>query len=160
MKPHPYCLAAVVSAKALAVILENGGRGAYRDQHPWLLARTLLHAALDRGEFVPLLLASGTPLELTHWGVVEEIDVEELHKGAWESRCNFVDLREVSPLFTPLDSVMLKPGEDELLRERLEGVAPWRHALDERHIHPYAICETPAFIGVATAVGEKESSEK
>jgi hypothetical protein len=43
---------------------------------------------------------------------------------------------------------MLKPGDDALRRERLEDVRPWRHALDERHIRPYAICETPAFIDI------------
>ena len=153
MKAHPYCIAAAVSAKALQTILESGGRGAYRDQHPWLVAKSLVEAARVSGAFVPLLLASGSPLDLTHWGVIRDVDVDELHRGMWESRCDFDSLQPVSPLFTALDSLMLKPGDDELLRERLEGVHPWRHALDERHIRPYAICETPAFIGVALQEG-------
>jgi len=149
MNPYPYCIVATVSEKALAAIIENGGRGAYRDQHPWLMARELLHAARAHEQFVPLLLATGAPLELRHWAKIVDVDCDELHRGQWESRCDFDTLASVSPIFTALDSLMLKPGDDELRRETLEGVRPWRHALDERHVRPYAICETPAFIGVA-----------
>lgn len=149
MNPYPYCIVATVSEKALAAIIENGGRGAYRDQHPWLMARELLQAARVQDQFVPLLLATGTPLELRHWAKVVDVDCDELHRGQWESRCDFDTLASVSPIFTALDSLTLKPGDDELRRETLEGVRPWRRALDERHVRPYAICETPAFIGVA-----------
>ena len=31
-------------------------------------------------------------------------------------------------------------------REEREGIRVHRTMLDEHHIHPYAICETPAFI--------------
>lgn len=155
-KPRPvavnafrYCVCVTVSAKALTAILDNGGRGAYRDNHPWLMAEELLQAARDEGSVLPLLLATGTPLELVHWASVREIDVAELHKGAWESRCDFDALQSVSPLFTSLDSLMLRPAAEDLRREQLEGVRPWRHPLDERHVRPYAICETPAFITIA-----------
>ena len=148
MNAYPYCIAVTVSAKALTAILDNGGRGAYRDHHPWLIAEELLQAAQDQGAVLALILASGSPLELVHWAAIREIDVEEFHKGSWESRCHFDALHPVSPIFTALDSLMLKPGDDALRREQLEGVRPWRHALDERHIRPYAICETPAFIDI------------
>lgn len=148
MNTYPYCIVVAVSAKALTAILDNGGRGAYRDHHPWLMAEELLLAARDRGAVLPLILATGSPLELAHWAAIREIDVEEFHKGSWESRCHFDALHPVSPVFTALDSLMLKPGDDELRREQLEDVRPWRHALDERHIRPYAICETPAFINI------------
>ncbi len=158
MRVYPYCIVVSVSAKALAAIIDNGGRGAYRDDLPWLIAAELLQAAHDAGATLPLILATGTPLELAHWANIRAIDVDELHKGMWVSRCDFDTLAPVSPIFTALDSLMLKPGDDALRREQLEGVRPWRHALDERHIHPYAICETPAFIGVA--LQEKEVKEK
>lgn len=148
MNAYPYCIVATVSAKALATIQENGGRGSYRDTRPWLIAAEMLQTARDRGDLLPLILATGSPLELTHWAVIRDIDVDELHKGSWESRCDFDELQAVSPIFTALDSLMLKPGDDALRRERLEDVRPWRHALDERHIRPYAICETPAFIDI------------
>jgi hypothetical protein len=146
---YPYCICVTVSGKALAATLDNGGRGAYRDNHPWLIAEELLQAAHDTGALLPLLLASGTPLELVHWATIRDIDVAELHKGAWESRCDFDSMQSVSPLFTSLDSLMLRPAAEDLRREQLEGVRPWRHALDERHVRPYAICETPAFITIA-----------
>jgi hypothetical protein len=148
MNAYPYCIAVTVSAKALAAIVENGGRSSYRDQHPWLIAREMLQAARDQGLILPLILATGTLLELTHWATIRDIDVDELHKASWESRCDFDGLQGVSPIFTSLDSLMLKPGDDELRREQLEDVRPWRRALDERHIRPYAICETPAFIDI------------
>jgi hypothetical protein len=150
MHPYPYCIVATVSQKALAAIIDNGGRGAYRDQLPWLMARELFEAARREGAFLPLLLATGNPLELSHWARIVDVDCDELHRGQWESRCDFDALADVSPIFTALDSLMLKPGDDELRRETLEGVRPWRRALDERHVRPYAICETPAFIGVAS----------
>ena len=149
MNTYPYCICVAVSAKALTAILDNGGRGAYRDNHPWLLAEELLQAARDAGTVLPLLLATGSPLALVHWGSVREIDVAELHAGAWESRCEFDELQPVSELFTALDSIVLRPASEDLRREELEGVKPWRHPLDERHVRPYAICETPAFVTVA-----------
>ena len=118
------------------------------------VAEEMLQAAHDTGEVLPLLVATGTPLEFVHWASIRTIDVAELHKGAWESRCDFDTLEAVSPLFTSLDSVMLRPAAEDLRREQLEGVRPWRHGLDERHLRPYAICETPAF--VAIAVHQKE----
>ena len=149
MNTFPYCLCVTVSAKALTAILDNGGRGAYRDNHPWLIAAELLQAATHEGAVLPLLLATGTPLEFVHWASIRAIDVAELHKGAWESRCDFDTLQSVSALFTSLDSLLLRPAAEDLRREQLEGVRPWRHALDERHLRPYAICETPAYITVA-----------
>src|SRR5262245_49676631 len=103
MNAFRYCICVTVSAKALTAIIDNGGRGAYRDNHPWLIAEELLQAARDEGAVMPLLLATGAPLEFVHWASVREIDVEELHKGAWESRCDFDSLQAVSPLFTSLD---------------------------------------------------------
>ena len=50
MNAYPYCIAVNVSAKALTAILDNGGRGAYRDHHPWLMAEELLQAAQDQGD--------------------------------------------------------------------------------------------------------------
>lgn len=155
MNAFPYCIVVTVSAKALAAILENGGRGSYRDDRPWLIAAEMLRAARDQHEVLPLILATGSPLELTHWAAIRDVDVDELRKGSWASRCDFDDLRSVSPIFTALDSLMLKPGDDALRRERLEDVRPWRHALDERHIRPYAICETPAFINIVMHEKEK-----
>ncbi len=49
VKAHPYCIVVSVSAKALTAIIENGGRGAYRDDVPWLIAAELLEAAHGSG---------------------------------------------------------------------------------------------------------------
>src|SRR5262249_26077594 len=80
------------------------------------------------------------------WASIEEIDVVALHRAAWESRCRFKGLAPMHPIWTSLDSLMLKPGDDQLRRETLEPIPLLRHTLDERHARPYAICETPAFM--------------
>ena len=142
----PFCLVTTVTPKALKVLLESAGAGAYRDAHPWLMARELFEAAHAGGERMALLIASGEPLQFSQWGWVESIDVVELHRGQWESRCNFGKLEAVNPIWSELDSVFLKPGDDQLRRETLEPIRQHRTALDALHIHPYAICETPAFV--------------
>lgn len=145
----PFCLAAIVSPDALEALLENTGAGTYKDDHPWLVARELFDRAASEECRVPLLIASGEPLEFSHWGWLESIDVVELHRAQWESRCRFGALKPMNPVFTSLDSVFLKPGDDQLHREAVEPIRQHRTSLDAQHIHPYAICETPAFIAIA-----------
>ncbi|MYF52128.1 MAG: hypothetical protein F4220_18580 [Gammaproteobacteria bacterium] len=70
----------------------------------------------------------------------------ELHAGQWETACRFEAPKPMHPIFTELGSVFLKPASEQLERERREGLRQHRMALDETHIHPYAICETPPFI--------------
>ncbi|TDJ42250.1 MAG: hypothetical protein E2O54_02630 [Gammaproteobacteria bacterium] len=144
----PYCLATTVTPKALKALLENTGAGAYRDAHPWLVACEMFEAAQTRAQRMALLIASGEPLEFRQWGWIESIDVVELHRGQWESRCSFGRLEPVHQIWSGLDSVFLKPGDDQLRRESLEPIRQHRTPLDALHIHPYAICEAPAFLGL------------
>jgi hypothetical protein len=142
----PFCICTTVSPNALAALLENGDGGAYCDSHPWLAARELQERERAQGRVLPILFATGQPLELSHWGIVRAIDVVELHRASWESRVEFARLTPVHPIWTALDSIALKPGDDQLRRESLEPLPRLRQPLDERHVRPYAICETPAFI--------------
>ena len=48
----PFCLVTTVAPKALKVLLESAGAGAYRDAHPWLMAHELFEAAHAGGERV------------------------------------------------------------------------------------------------------------
>jgi hypothetical protein len=52
----------------------------------------------------------------------------------------------VNPIFSPVDSLLLKPAEEQLRRETLEGIRQHRHPLTISELHPYAICETPGFL--------------
>ena len=114
------------------------GQGIYRDSHPWLVARELLDQATTRGERMPVMFAvepsagereglaprkrepsageregraprKKSPLRFSHWAHVRSIEVQELHKGAWETRCAFEPLEPVNPIWEPLDSVVLAP---------------------------------------------------
>jgi hypothetical protein len=147
---NPYCIATVVTHKAIEAMLEAGGKGNYRDEHPWLVAKDLFEQA---DLTVPILFAStgdaGT--EFSHWSTITHIEVVELHRGQWDTRCSFGDLQTMNPIWTPIDSVFIKPSAEQLEREVRENIRVIRHALDEHHIHPYAICETPAFISEALA---------
>ena len=157
MSTSRFCIVTTVSAKGLEALLENGDAGAYRDEHPWLAAAELFARERAEGRSMPLVLASGAPLALAYWALIEEIDVVTLHRAAWESCCRFRGLAPVHPIWTSLDSLMLKPGDDQLRRETLEPIPILRHPLDERHVRPYAICETPAFMLAAKKNEEVES---
>jgi hypothetical protein len=146
MSVHAYCICTTVGAKSLQALLEASGRGRYRDEHPWLVAREMLTRATQLEERLPILFATGQPSEFSHWGFLEAIDVHELHRGQWETRCTFTPLEPVNSIWSSLDSVFLNPGAEQLHRESVEGIHQHRYALGEGEIHPYAICETPAFI--------------
>src|SRR6056297_1688927 len=146
LSPHHYCLCTTVSDRALHGLLESSGRGTFRTEHPWLVARGLLNDAAAAGHGLPVLFAAGTPARFSHWGYVESLEVVQLHRAAWETACGFTPLRPVNPVFESIDSLFLKPSAEQLDRERLEGIHQHRHALTLAELHPYAICETPAFI--------------
>ena len=58
----------------------------------------------------------------------------------------FDRLTPFNPIWQSIDSIMLKTSQEQMDRELKEGIRIQRAMLDEHHIHPYAICETPAFI--------------
>jgi hypothetical protein len=150
MKVSGYCLCTTVTSKSLSALLESGDHGTYRDEHPWLAASQLLKSELDAGRRMALLFAvedsAAAGASLSHWALIDDIEVMALHKGAWSTRVRFAALREVNPIWRELDSIMLKPGDDQLQREQLEPIRLHRQPLDQRHVHPYAICETPPFM--------------
>ena len=144
----------MVAEKALAGLLEaardSHAQGVYRDSHPWLVARELLDRAAERGERLAVMFAVDAPLRFSHWAYAHTIEVLELHKGAWDTRCNLEPLAPVNPIWEAIDSVALAPSAEQLHREQVEPVRQHRQFLDASLIHPYAVCETPPFIGVAT----------
>lgn len=147
---YAYCITTIVTHKAIESMLEGSGQGSYRDTHPWLVASRLLAAAEATSTRMAILFASAEdaehPAMMSHWAWIDKIDVIELHRGQWESRCTFDALKPVNPIWEPIDSLLIKPSQEQLDRESLEGIRVYRTALDEYHIHPYAICETPQFI--------------
>ena len=172
MPVSDYCICTVVAAQALESLLEAArepsagereglaprmkrpgppgtvGRGMFRDSHPWLVARELLDQATSLGQRMPVMFAvEDNPLRFSHWALVRAIEVQELHKGAWETRCTFEPLEPVNPIWEPLDSVVLAPSKEQCHRERIEPIKKHRQLLDASLIRPYAVCETPAFIG-------------
>jgi len=146
---HPFCIATVVTDKAIETMLETGGGGNYRDEHPWLIAAETFKAVESQGMQLPILFAcvsNDLEMHFSHWATVTDIDVVELHRGQWQSRCSFSELKPFNPIWEAIDSVFVKPSTEQLEREQREGIRVYRTALDEHQIHPYAICETPAFI--------------
>ena len=146
---HPFCIATIVTDKAIEAMLEGSGTGSYRDEHPWLVAKDLLAAAQAEDQLLPILFAvtgAGSEPHFSHWSTVTDIDVVELHRGQWDSRCKFNRLQPFNPIFEAIDSVFVKASFEQMEREQREGIRVFRQALDEYHIHPYAICETPVFI--------------
>ncbi|MEM9623441.1 MAG: hypothetical protein AAF993_17470, partial [Pseudomonadota bacterium] len=107
---YPYCIATIVTHKAIESMLEGTGQGSYRDSHPWLVARRLLQQALTAGQQMPILFATledaEHPAMMSHWAWIQDIDVVELHRGHWESRCTFAPLHPVNPIWEPIDSLL------------------------------------------------------
>ena len=166
MKFAQYCFCTVVDHKALRALLQVTDGGAYKDNHPWVIAAELLKAAQARDEAVVLMLATIAPeptsqtnedadapvittspgvMEFAYWTTVQSIEVNRFRQGA-ESRVRFEKLDPVSELWSSLDSLLLMPSQERLRREALEGLRASRQALDEHSLHPYAICEVPAFV--------------
>ncbi len=145
--PYPYCVATTVAEEALKVLLEASGEGKYRDTHPWLAALDMLDSAREADQALPVLFASGTPAAYSYWGYVTDLAVVELHRATWETVLSFTPLQPVNPIWEALDSVLLKPTAEQLDREVREGIHQHRYPVTTGEIHPYAICETPAFIG-------------
>lgn len=146
MSIAPYCICTTVSSQGLEALLEVSGRGTYRDDSPWLVARDLLEDARRAGEDVAILFATGQPSRFSHWGLVENLEVLELHRATWETACAFTPLKAVNPIFEAVDSVFLKPTAEQLDREQREGIPRHRYPLTEAELRPYALCETPAFV--------------
>lgn len=142
----PYCICTTVAEKALRGLLENTGRGTYKDSHPWLVAQEIQQTAGAENGKLPILFATGSPAQFSHWAFIESLSVVELHRATFESVCEFSRLEPINPIWTDIDSVFLKPTHEQLQREVLEDIHQHRYPLTEGEIHPYAICETPAFI--------------
>ena len=167
MKYAPFCFCTVVDHKALQALLEMTAGGAYRDNHPWLIAAEMLADAQARDEIVVLMLATLAPaetgpaatsmpatmpptltpgvLEFAYWTTVSGIEVNRFRQGS-ESRVAFGALLPVNELWAPIDSMQLLPSSERLRREELESLRASRQALDEHSLHPYAICMTPPFV--------------
>ena len=149
MSISPHCIVVLVTQRAIESMLETSGQGFYRDTHPWIVASQLMeHAQLEQSQ-LPIIFASvsdGQDAAYSHWSIIEKIDLLSLTSNRWESRCEFGALREVNPIWQDIDSVVHKASEVQLQREQLEGIRTLRLPLQETQIHPYAVCETPAFI--------------
>jgi hypothetical protein len=152
---NDFCIATLVTDKAIKAMLDGSGSGIYKDDQPWLIARDLLESAHDAKRQMPILFAVTKPAEpayFSHWSTIKEIEVITLHKGLWATRCHFNPLQSVNPIFEFIDSIYIKPSAEQLARELKEGLRKSRQSLQENQLYPYAICETPAFIAEALSV--------
>ena len=146
MGVHANCIVTTVSQKALASLLEAGGRGTYKDDNPWLIAADLFERCQQSGERLAVLFAAGQPPAFSHWAWIERLDVLELHRGYWETACSFSTLQPVNPIWHDIDSLFLSPGVERLARETREAIHQHRYPLTVAELHPYGLCETPAFV--------------
>ncbi len=146
----PFCYATIVVDKALDSLLSSGADARLKDEHPWFVAERDVHRAQLAGLKVPMLLAKqGQDVHncaFSHWAFIKSVEVLELSGKRYMTEVELGQLTEVSPLFTELDSVQLKPSDEQLLREEVESVRTQRVALQEQYLRPYAICESPGFI--------------
>ena len=145
---HRWCITTVTTAKAIATLTENDQGGAYRDTHPWLIARDLWQLAESAGESMPILLAvhEGNTIAFSHYAFITSVEVLAKQLGGFDSVCRFTRLQKMHPIWSDIDSVALKPTAEQLARELNEDLHQHRFHLTSQLIRPYAICETPAFL--------------
>ena len=149
LSSYKYSIATIVTTKAIEAMLEADAEGIYKDEHPWLIAKELFEHARSINQDLPIMFACKDPnkrSEFSHWSTIQDINVIELHKGKWASRVHFGQLSQFNAIWSEIDSIILKTSQEQMDRENKEGIRIQRNLLDENHIHPYAICETPAFI--------------
>ena len=143
-----FCLATIVTPKSIEAMLEADGAGLFKDQHLWRVAETFFQQARAADLAVPLLFAvrDGEDTWFSHWSMINSIEVLELPDSRGESRCYFDRLAPFNPIWQAIDSLSHKPSDEQLSREKLEGARTLRWPLQDNQLHPYTICETPAFI--------------
>jgi hypothetical protein len=151
-----FCLATVVTPKSIEAMLEADSGGLFKDQNLWRVAETFFLKARAAQLRVPLLFAvrDGAESWFSHWSIINSIEVLELPDSRGESRCYFDRLQPFNPIWQAIDSVSNKPSDEQLSRERLEGARTLRWPLQDNQLHPYTICETPAFI---SALGDQQT---
>ena len=145
------CLATIVTPKSIEAMLEADSGGLFKDQNLWRVADTFFLQARTAQLVVPLLFAvrDGEECWFSHWSIITSIEVLELPDSRGESRCYFDRLQPFNPIWQAIDSLSHKPSDEQLSREKLEGARTLRWPLQDNQLHPYTICETPAFIGAS-----------
>ena len=155
LKASPFCLCTVVSDTNLDSVLQGSGEGFFTDSHPWFYAKELFDEAMNSSEFVSILFADHEPLVFTHWALVQSMDVVEFTGSRYGTRIQFGQLNEINPIWESIDSVTLRPSAEQLRREQLEPIRILREHVQELHLRPYAICDTPAFILNPTSMSDE-----
>ena len=82
----------------------------------------------------------------------QRIEVLELPDSRGESRCYFDRLEPFNPIWQAIDSLSHKPSDEQLSRA-IGRARTLRWPLQENQLHPYTICETPAFIRAPELIG-------
>lgn len=147
-KVADFCLATVVSQKSIESMLEADSGGLFKDQHLWHVGAAFFRAAQTSQLQMPLLFAvrEGDAVWFSHWAMIGAIEVLALPDSRGESRCYFERLQPFNPIWRELDSLCHKPSDEQLQREALEGARTLRWPLQANQLHPYTLCDTPAFI--------------
>ena len=152
-----FCLATVVTPKSIETMLEADSGGLFKDQNLWRVALSFFGEAQAKNESVPLLFAvrDGDSTWFSHWAMITNIELLELPDSRGESRCYFDRLQPFNPIWEAIDSLSHKPSNEQLKREKLEGARTLRWPLHDNQLHPYTICETPAFIPALLAAPDQ-----
>ncbi len=152
-KVADFCLATVVSPKSIESMLEADSGGLFKDQHLWHVGEAFFRAAQTSQQQMPLLFAvrEDDAVWFSHWAMIDAIEVLTLPDSRGESRCYFERLQPFNPIWQELDSLCHKPSDEQLQREVREGARTLRWPLQANQLHPYTICETPAFIQMLEA---------
>jgi hypothetical protein len=124
---YAFCVSTIVDKKTLKQF-EAKGSGQITENSRWITAAALLQDALKIGAEMPVIFsdAANDTETLLYWAVLRRIDI---------------DGRLTAVSFDKFSRIRGKHGRSDLTRRRP------RKQIKPNYIRPYAICETPEWLG-------------
>lgn len=124
---YAFCISTIVDKKTLKQF-EAKGSGQIAENSPWRTGAALVLDAIKIGAEMPVIFsdAAHDAENLLYWAVLRRIDI---------------DGRQTVVSFDKFSRIRGKHGRSDLTRRRP------RKQIKRNYIRPYAICETPEWLG-------------
>lgn len=132
MKLSTHCVYTMRHSDDLRRIAATSGKGVFTENKSWKSGSEIFGWASAKGERVPIIFsAAERESGLIYWALLTDVDLEPASEdGKVRTTYAFESLRPIEP-----------PQRQSSLRLRTG------RQLSDSYIRPYAICETPSFIG-------------
>ncbi len=129
-----HCVYTIVHPERLAIAEQKGGSTILSERRPWVTGLKLWNNAQSAGVEMPVLLGNANDCsDLRYWGLITKLEVTEAGTSFTVDR-----VRRFRRGHKPQELVLRSTGKH---------IAP-------NFIRPYAVCQTPNFVGAAIRPGD------